>query len=109
MRGTDEEVNFNKVFDMGSRESKVVSNLGYLGQYFALEIISNPSLLENDWKDIVNMILAGAYTFAGIDMPVGMLNWCEDDKLMDMDESIESDVRATIVVRLLVLDLRSRL
>ena len=84
---------FEKAFHMDTPSISPLVNLQILGRFAIREIISNPSVLLDDWQQTADELICSFYTLMGIDAPDWLLEWAESENLDDFDTNQREDIR----------------
>jgi hypothetical protein len=77
---------FRKKFNTENRNECLLHGLKPLAQYFAQEIIQNPSYLDENWKELTNTLITRLYSDIGQEPPSWLLGWSKTETLEDMDD-----------------------
>lgn len=86
-RKTEEQKErFREQFKTENRSECQLHRLKPLAQYFAQEIINNPSYLNLNWKELTNTLINRAYADIGQETPSWLLQWSKTETLEDMDD-----------------------
>jgi len=88
-----EKKEFENKFHVKSPHISPLQNLKYLGQFAASEIIAEPGLLLDDWKETADKIIARFYKYMGVDVPEWLTLWEESESIGDLDDSQREDIR----------------
>ena len=89
----DERVEFDNKFQMNNTKNCKLHDLKSIGNYFAIEIVNEPSLLELDWQELTNTLLVRLYGEIGREMPPWLLKWAPVETMGDLDEIHLEDMR----------------
>lgn len=93
-RKTDfQKKEFKNKFHVDSPHISPLQNLQYLGQFAASEIVSDPGLLLDDWKETADTIISRFYEHVGYDVPEWLTLWVESESIGDLDDTQREDIR----------------
>ena len=93
-RKTDfQKKEFKNKFHVDSPHISPLQNLSYLGQFAASEIVSDPGLLLDDWKETADKIIERFYEHVGFDVPEWLTSWVESESIGDLDDTQREDIR----------------
>ncbi|WP_296885100.1 hypothetical protein [uncultured Methanobrevibacter sp.] len=90
---------FEKAFHMDTPSISPLVNLQVLGRFAIREIISNPSVLLDDWQQTADELICSFYASMGIDAPDWLLEWAESENLDDFDTNQREDIRNFFVAQ----------
>lgn len=90
---------FERAFHMDTPSISPLVNLQILGRYVIREIISNPSVLLDDWQQTADDLIRSFYALIGIDAPDWLLEWAESENLDDFDTNQREDIRNFFVAQ----------
>lgn len=88
---------FENTFHINSPSHSKLKGLSVFGRYAVREILSNPSLLSDEWKDVVDGILTRFYSDALVEKPDWLSEWAETENLDDFDNSQIEEIRSFFV------------
>lgn len=94
-----EKKEFENKFRINSPHISPVRSLSYLGQFAASEIITNPGLLLDDWKDTADKIIKDFYNHVDIKVPDWLTTWVESESIGDLDDTQREDIRNFFVIQ----------
>lgn len=92
-KSRDERVEFDNKFQMNNTKNCKLHDLKAIGNYFAIEIVNEPSLLELNWQELTNTLLVRLYSEIGRKMPEWLLKWAPVETMGDLDEIHLEDMR----------------
>ena len=93
-RKTDAEKKaFEDTFHISTPKLSILKDLNFLGQFAASYIVSNPSLLLDDWKVTADKIITALYEEMGTEVPEWLMSWAESENLEDFDNNQREDIR----------------
>ena len=85
---------FEAKFHMDTPSISQLVNLNYFGKYAIRYILTNPSVLLDNWEDTADMIISSFYSEClGIDAPEWLLSWAASENLDDFDTNQREDIR----------------
>lgn len=84
---------FENRFHINTPTISTLTNLKYLGQFAASEIVGNPALLLDDWKVTADKIITKFYAHMGVEPPEWLMLWAESESLEDLDDTQREDIR----------------
>ena len=90
---------FERAFHMDTPGISPLVNLQMLGRHAVREIISNPSVLLDDWQETADKLVTSFYGIIGIDAPDWLLSWAESENLDDFDTNQREDIRNFFVAQ----------
>lgn len=94
MRKTDSQIRkFEETFHIKSPAISPLKKLRYIGDFFANELINDPSLLYDDWREICNTIINRLYVDLERTCPEWIMSWSESETLEDFDNNQIEDIR----------------
>lgn len=88
---------FQRTFNMENHTECQLHQLKPLARYFAQEIITNPTYLDMDWKELTNIIINRAYIETDQKTPPWLLQWNKTETLEDMDETTIETIREFLI------------
>lgn len=88
-----EKKEFEKKFHVKASHISPLQDLKFLGQFAASEIVGEPGLLLDDWKDLADRIVTSFYTEMGTDVPDWLMLWEESESIGDLDDTQREDIR----------------
>lgn len=88
---------FQRAFNMENHQECQLHRLKPLAQYFAQEMIQNPSYLDLNWKELTNTIINRAYLETNTKIPTWLLQWNKTETLDDMDEITIETIREFLI------------
>lgn len=92
-KSREERAEFDNKFQMNNTKNCKLHDLKAIGNYFAIEIVNNPSLLELDWQELTNTLLVRLYGEVGMEMPSWLLKWAPVETMGDLDDIHMEDIR----------------
>lgn len=84
---------FEEKFHITTSAISPLRSLQALGRFCARYIITNPSVLLDDWKDTADDIINKFYEVLGMNTPEWLLEWEESENLDDFDDTQREDIR----------------
>ena len=84
---------FERAFHVETPSISPLINLQMLGRHAVREIVSNPSVLLDDWRETADNLIVSFYGGIGIDAPDWLLSWAESENLDDFDTNQREDIR----------------
>ena len=90
------EKDFNDKFMIGSPNSPLLK-LGAFGRLAVREIVSNPELLFDDWKELADNLFNLAYEQVDMTMPEWLKKWSKDKDLTDLDNTRVEAIQSLLV------------
>ena len=81
-------------------QSPAISNLKALqvfGRIAIREVMSDTSLLFDDWQVLADKLFKKAYELVDMEVPDWLLEWSKDKDLSDLDNTQIEDIRAVLV------------
>lgn len=93
----DTKDDFEAKFNIDSPSISIVNQLSVLGRFAVREIIANPSLLHDDWKELADNLFKSIYESVDMECPKWLLKWSEDKDLNDLDDTIIENIQSILV------------
>lgn len=94
MRKTEEEkIAFENTFHIDTPKISPLKNLKFIGDFVINEIMYNPSILMDDWRECIDSLLNRLYSDIGRDIPDWIVSWRESENLDDFDNTQIEDIR----------------
>ena len=90
---------FERAFHMDTPAISPLTDLQILGRHAIREIVSNPSVLLDDWQKTADNLIVSFYGIIGIDAPDWLLSWAESENLEDFDTNQREDIRNFFVAQ----------
>lgn len=84
---------FENKFHIGSPHISPLTDLKFLGQFAASEIVGDPGLLLDDWKETADKIINNFYNHMGVEVPEWLTLWSESETIDDLDDTQREDIR----------------
>ena len=84
---------FENKFHINTPSISKLVNLKYFGQFTAYTIVSDCSLLLDDWQKTADYIVSKFYEQMGIEVPEWLTEWEESESLDDLDDNQREDIR----------------
>ena len=89
---------FESTFHINTPTISPLKDLRFLGQFAASEMVSEPSLLLDDWKVTADYIVSKFYEEIGVEVPEWLTSWAESESLDDLDDTQREDIRNFFVI-----------
>ena len=89
--------NFESEFDINQPKISSLNHLKYISNFFANEILNNPKMINDDWKDCANGILQRLYADIDYDMPEWLVGYVKNTTLEEFDEDQKEDIRMFLI------------
>lgn len=100
IRSKEERIEFERKFQPDV-ENGPLKILQHIGNYVAVQITMNPSLLEDDWLDVSKLLWKEMYELGGIEMPEWMRNIgapeTVEEAFVDEKDYYESNIKSLII------------
>lgn len=97
-RKTEEQKKrFKEAFKIDIPSKSPLVNLNVFGRFAIREIITEPTLLEEDWRTVADKILERFYSSIGVTVPEWLQSWEESETINEFDESIREDIRTFLL------------
>lgn len=88
---------FENKFNIDFPEHSILKRLRVFGRIAIREVISNPSLLFDDWKDLADNLFECAYNMVDLEVPSWLKEWSKDKDLSDLDNTQIENIRNILV------------
>ena len=88
---------FENKFNVNSPAISCLKSLQVFGRLAVREIMSDPSLLFEDWQVLADKLFEKAYTMVDSPVPIWLKEWSEDKDLDDLDNTQIENIRAILV------------
>lgn len=92
----DEKKLFEKKYNIDSPSKSCLKSLQAFGKVALREVMRNPSLLNEDWKDFADKLLTACYKELGSTVPKWLEAWSKDKELEDLDNIIIEEIQAIL-------------
>lgn len=98
-KDSEEMKEFEKTFHIKNPRVSLLNKLKPLAQFVANEIIHDPDLLEEDWKELINTLLVSACSDADIKYPDWLRDWGKSETMDDLDNENVEEIRMFLLER----------
>lgn len=88
---------FKNKFNVNSPAISCLKSLNVFGRIAVREVMSDTSLLFEDWQVLADKLFKKAYEYADMEIPVWLLEWSKDKDLDDLDNTQIEAIRALLV------------
>lgn len=93
-KSESEKKRFEDEFHISTPQISPLQCLEAIGRYVAGEIVSNPAVLLDDWKQTIDNILKGMFESIGLNMPEWLCEWATSESLEDFDNNQREALRS---------------
>ena len=84
---------FEDAFHIDTPMNSPLTDLQYLGKFALRHLLSDPTLLLNDWKELADEIVNEFYNSVDMEVPEWLTKWSESENLDDFDDTQREDIR----------------
>lgn len=84
---------FENKFHTDTPSLSPLVNLSYFGRYAIRYVLTNPSVLLDDWQQTADKIILSLYDEFNVEVPEWLLDWSKSENLDDFDTNQREDIR----------------
>jgi len=92
----DMQKEFEKKFNVENPAKSCLRKLQALGRVALRTVLSNPSLLSEDWKDFADILVTECYKRVNETVPEWLTEWSKDKELEDLDNIIIEEIQSIL-------------
>lgn len=89
----NEKKEFKEKFQMENPKKCLLNAFKAITQEASQELISEPSLLELNWKELADTLILRIYSAIGQNPPKWIMQWSKSETMDDLDEEHREDIR----------------
>ena len=88
---------FEEKFHIDTPSISPLKKLNVLGRFALRHLLSNPSKLLDDWREVADEIVSLFYDMVGSEVPLWLSEWAESENLEDFDDNQREEIRSFFV------------